>query len=246
MCDKQLLAYQYTSGKKPLLGLLFLCLFCLSTPLWAQPALVLPSDGKSVQEMAPQGGLRFQRHLYLITPSEMQQTALTAGVMVNGIGFTFAAAQSDTTRGLLKVYLQNSDDVVSRRDTNWTIISTTSNSTLLENLSNGQYEWQVQSICNGDSSAFSPVTTFFTADPDACNTASNLRSSAITSSTALLEWSTPLSNEFTEYLVEHSIAGSNDWISNRTTENQLTISGLQAATLINGGYRQFAGLQVQT
>ncbi|NRB49924.1 MAG: fibronectin type III domain-containing protein [Saprospiraceae bacterium] len=231
MCDKQLLAYQYTSGKKPLLGLLFLCLFCLSTPLWAQPALVLPSDGKSVQEMAPQGGLRFQRHLYLITPSEMQQTALTAGVMVNGIGFTFAAAQSDTTRGLLKVYLQNSDDVVSRRDTNWTIISTTSNSTLLENLSNGQYEWQVQSICNGDSSAFSPVTTFFTADPDACNTASNLRSSAITSSTALLEWSTPLSNEFTEYLVEHSIAGSNDWISNRTTENQLTISGLQAATL---------------
>lgn len=231
MCNKHLLTARCTSSKKLLLGLLYICLFSFSSTLWAQPALILPSDGKSVQEVAPQGGLRFQRHLYLITPSEVQQTELTAGMMVNGIGFTFAAAQSDTTRGLLKVYLQNTDDIVSRRDTNWTYISTTANTSLLDGLSGGQYEWQVQAICDGDSSSFSPLTTFVTVDPNTCNAASNLRSSGITSSTALLEWSAPLSNGFTEYLVEHSIAGSNNWISNRTTETQLSISGLAAATI---------------
>ncbi len=242
MCNKNPLVARCTSNRKLLLGLLYICLFSFSSTLWAQPALILPSDGKSVQEVAPQGGLRFQRHLYLITPSEMQQTELTAGMMVNGIGFTFSATQSDTTRGLLKVYLQNTDDIVSRRDTNWTYIPTTSNTSLLDGLSSGQYEWQVQAICDGDSSSFSPATTFFTADPDACNTASNLRSSAITSSTALLEWSAPVSNDFTEYLVEHSIAGSNDWVSNRTTENQLTISGLQVATLYQWRVQTICGV----
>lgn len=231
MCNKHLLVARCTSSKKLLLGLLYICLFSFSSTLWAQPALILPSDGKSVQEVAPQGGLRFQRHLYLITPSEVQQTELTAGMMVNGIGFTFSAAQSDTTRGLLKVYLQNTDDAISRRDTNWTLVTSSSNAVLLDNLSNGLYEWQVQTICEGDSSSFSPLVTFTTADPEDCNAASNLQSSAITSSSALLEWATPVSNNFTEYLVEHSIAGTNDWISSTTTETQLNISGLSPNTI---------------
>ncbi len=231
MCNKHPFISLGLNSQKVFQGLLWFWFFCLSTPLLGQPALVLPTDGKSVQEIAPQGALQFQRHLYLITPAEMLGTELTNGMSINGIGFTFAAAQSDTTRGLLKVYLQNTDDAVSRRDTNWTFVSTTSNSTLLENLSSGQYEWQVQSICDGDSSAFSPLTTFVTADPEVCNAASNLQSSAITSSSALLEWAAPISNDFTEYLVEHSIAGSNDWTSNTTTETQLSISGLNPNTI---------------
>ncbi|MBX2874405.1 MAG: fibronectin type III domain-containing protein, partial [Saprospiraceae bacterium] len=212
-------------------GLIWLFLISLSGPLLAQPALVLPSDGKSVQEIAPQGGLRFQRHLYLITPAEMLETEFTSGMSVNGIGFTLAAAQSDTTRGLLKVYLQNTADAVSRRDTNWTLVSTTATNAMLEGLANGQYEWQIQSICDGDGSAFSPLTNFETADPEACNTASNLKSSQITTTSALLEWSSPFSTGFSEYVVEHSIAGSDSWTSNTTTETQLNISGLAANTI---------------
>lgn len=231
MCNKHPFISIQPGSTKVHRGLLWFWLFCLCTPLWGQPALVLPSDGKSVQEIAPQGGLRFQRQLYLITPAEMQGSELTNGMAINGIGFTFAAAQSDTTRGMLQVYLQNTDDVVSRRDISWTFVSSASNAVLLDNLSNGQYEWQVQTICAGDSSSFSPLVTFATADPEACNAASNLQSSVITSSSALLEWSAPISNEFTEYLVEHAIAGTNDWTSNTTTETQLNISGLTPSTI---------------
>jgi len=211
-------------------GLLLLLLF-FYTPSFAQPALVLPSNGRSVQEAAPQGGLRFQRHMYLITPAEMQQTAFSSGMPVNGIGFTFAAAQSDTTRGQLKVYLQNTTDVVSRRDTNWILVPSTSNSLTLDNLASGKYEWQVQTVCAATSSTFSPSFNFETADPDNCNATSNLTSSQITTSSALLEWSSPISNGFDEYLVEYAVAGSGDWVSTTTTETQVSISGLAANTI---------------
>lgn len=213
------------------LGLLLLLLSTLSLSSLAQPALVLPGDGKSAQEVAPQGGLRFQRHMYLITAEEMQQTEFNAGLMINGIGFTLAAAQSDTTRGQLKVYLQNTSDLVSRRDTQWTFLSSTGNSLSLADLVSGQYEWQMQTVCSGDSSAFSGSLTFETADPETCNAASNLQVSQITTSSALLEWSAPLSNNFTEYLVEYSIAGSGIWTSTSTTESQLDITGLASDTI---------------
>lgn len=211
-------------------GLLLLLLF-LYTPSFAQPALVLPSNGKSVQEAAPQGGLRFQRHMYLITPAEMQQTVFSNGMSVNGIGFTFAAAQSDTTRGQLKVYLQNTNDLVSRRDTNWMLIPSATNSLSLDDLAPGKYEWQVQTVCAATSSSFSSSFNFETADPDNCNATSNLSSSQITTSSALLEWSSPVSDGFVEYLVEYAVAGSGDWISTITTGTQLNISGLSANTI---------------
>lgn len=231
MCNKHPFIELKRPGLTAYYALFCLLLSSMFAPLLAQPALVLPSDGKSVQEIAPQGALRFQRHLYLITPNEMQAGELRSGMAVNGIGFTFAAAQSDTTRGLLKVYLQNTADAVSRRDTNWTFITSGANEVLLDGLASGQYEWQVQSICAGDSSVFSPLINFETADASACNAASNLNSSQITTTSALLEWSAPFSTGFSEYLVEHSIAGSNNWISNRTTETQINISGLAANTI---------------
>lgn len=213
------------------LGCCLLLLVIAITPASAQPALVLPTDGKSVQEIAPQGGLRFQRHLYLITAEEMQQSEFRGGLGIDGIGFTIAAAQSDTTRGNLKVFLQNTSDQLSRRDTNWTFLPSSTNTLTLEGLAPGQYEWQVQTVCGTDSSAFSPSLGFATADPEDCNTAANLQSSQITSSSALLRWSAPFSNDFSEYLVEHSIAGSNVWITNRTTETELNIVDLRPDTI---------------
>lgn len=212
-------------------GFLYLLAICCLVPAYGQQQLVLPSDGKSAQEIAPQGGLRYQRHLYLITAEELSQTALQNGMDINAIGFNIVAAQSASTTGLLKVYLQNTSDVQSRQDTAWTTVLVDGTSLPLSGLIPGQYEWQIQAVCDNGESPFSGSTSFATADPTDCNAAGNLRSSNISDQAATLSWSAPISNGFTDYLVEHSIAGSNDWVSSSTTENSIMISGLTPATL---------------
>jgi len=71
------------------------------------PTVVLPTDGSSTQSTAPQGGFRYQRGFYLIQPNEMKASGLVMNDTINCIGFTIGAAQSDTTKGKFKVYLQN-------------------------------------------------------------------------------------------------------------------------------------------
>lgn len=212
-------------------GFLYLLALCCLVPAYGQQQLVLPSDEKSAQEIAPQGGLRYQRHLYLITAEELNQTALQNGMDINSIGFNIAAAQSASSTGLLKVYLQNTSDLQSRQDTAWTTVIVDGTSLALSDLIPGQYEWQIQAICNNGDSPFSGSTSFATADPTDCNAAGNLRSSNISDQAATLSWSSPISNSFSNYLVEHSIAGSNDWVSTSTTENSIMISDLTPATL---------------
>lgn len=212
-------------------GILYLLTLCCLIPAYGQQQLVLPSDGKSTQEIAPQGGLRFQRHLYLITAEELNQTALQNGMDINAMGFNIVAAQSTNTKGLLKVYLQNTSDVQSRQDTAWTTVLAEGNSLSLSDLIPGQYEWQIQALCDNEDSPFSASTSFTTADPADCNAAGNLRSTNITDQAATLMWSAPVSTGFTDFIVEHSIAGTNDWVSTITTENSVTISDLAAATL---------------
>jgi len=212
-------------------GLLYFLTLCCIVPVSAQQQLVLPSDGKSAQEIAPQGALRYQRHLYLITAEELNQTALQNGMNINAIGFDIVAAQSDTSRGQLKVYLQNTTDLESRQDTAWTSVLVDGNALTLSDLISGQYEWQIQAVCPNGDSPFSTSTNFATADPADCNAAGNLRSNNISDEAATLAWAAPFSDGFTDYLVEYSVAGTNDWISTTTTATELTISGLTPATL---------------
>src|SRR5258705_9159228 len=96
--------------------------------LFAQQTTVLPGNGNFSQTSGPQGGLRYQRGFYLVTPNEMKANGLVNGMAVNSIGFTIGAKQNATTKGAFKVYLQNTTDSVSRVDTGWTNVTTPTNS----------------------------------------------------------------------------------------------------------------------
>lgn len=204
-----------------------LLLVFLSTALTAQEVIVLPNNGNYSQESAPQGGLRYQRALYLITPDEMNETELSASSVINSIGFTLAAGQSDTTRGAFKVYLQNTTDEVSRLDLDWTTVTVSTNELFLDQLIEGDYEWQVKAMCGTDSD-YSLLTSFETRDSFNCNRPSNLEALDITDATATLSWSSQYSTNFTEYVVEYGVANSNSTTTMTTTDTFLMISGLTA------------------
>jgi hypothetical protein len=162
---------------------LILTFLLLSTvTAYSQSVTVLPNNGSYDQNTAPQGGFRFQRQFYLITPAEMQKAGFQNGMPVNSIGFTNGVAQSDTTKGRFKVYLQNTTDTKSRLDTNWTVVTTSSNSIHLTGLVKGSYEWQVMT-CGG--SSFDTARSFFANNNlTACNPPTNFTTDNITTSSA--------------------------------------------------------------
>lgn len=192
-------------------------------------AVVLPSDGNHTKSVAPQGSLRYQRGFYLIKGNEIQASGLQSGDTVNCIGFTIADAQSDTTRGKFKVYLQNTTDTISRIDTAWTVITgITINSHLVTGLHPGNYEWQVRSNC----SPFSPILNFNNDNLDSCRQPTHLKEENITDVSAKLSWVSP-AHTVVDFFVEYSPTDTNDWIGVSTTNTDITITGL----IPNKGYQ---------
>lgn len=204
--------------------LLFI-LMLLGGSLFAQESTVLPWNGTFSQENAPQGGFRYQRAFFLITPAEMGLSELTPGAVLNSIGFTYAQAQTDTTKGAFKVYLENTTDPESRLDLDWTTVSVANNQYVLDNLIEGDYEWQVKSVCSMDSE-FSALTSFGVGDSLDCNRPANLQTLNITESSAILSWSSQYSTNFIEYVVEYSLANTNNYTSTTTSDTFLVVNGL--------------------
>jgi len=145
-----------------------------SSEILSQQVVALPNNGSSSRELSPQGNQRFQRVFYLITPEEMKSSELENGSTINSIGFTIAGAQKDTTRGIFKVYLQNTFDIQSRIDTTWTFVSSDSNKFDTTGLELANYEWQVQTICASGSSEYSDIAIFSTLDTLDCTAASDV------------------------------------------------------------------------
>ena len=50
-----------------------------------QTTTVLPNNASYSNKAAPQGGLRYQRGFYLITPAEMNSSGLSSGMNINAI-----------------------------------------------------------------------------------------------------------------------------------------------------------------
>jgi len=191
--------------------------------------VVLPSDGNHTKSVAPQGSLRYQRGFYLIQKNEIQSSGLQSGDTINCIGFTIADAQSDTTQGNFKVYLQNTTDTVSRIDTAWTVVTGIAiNSYLVTGLHPGNYDWQVRSNC----SPFSPIFNFNNDNLDSCRQPTHLREDNITDVSAKLSWVSP-AHAVVDYFVEYTPTDTNDWVGASTTNTELTITGL----LPNRGYQ---------
>lgn len=194
------------------------------------PTKVLCSDGSSSQEVTPQGGTRYQRQFYLITPEEMMQSALQIDSTINAIGFTIAAAQNIPTRGDFKVYLQNTTDTFSRLDTTWTTISTVSNNFEASGLVLGDYEWQVQTVCAAGSSPFTHLTQFVTADTTICNIPNNLAVDNITETSSVLNWTAPRSSGFLEYQIRYSTTPAENWDTVYSNSASLMLTDLMPNT----------------
>ena len=83
---------------------LFLGLLMFYSSSFAQKITVLPADGAFSRENSPQGALRYQRQMYLVTAAELLASGLPTASMINSIGFILGAAQDSVTKGKFKVY----------------------------------------------------------------------------------------------------------------------------------------------
>jgi hypothetical protein len=202
-------------------------LLLINACLFAQQTTVLPGNGNFSQTSGPQGGLRYQRGFYLVTPNEMKASGLVNGMTVNSIGFTIGAKQNAITKGAFKVYLQNTTDTVSRVDTGWTNVITPTNSyTISSGLFPGNYEWQVRAICSSNS-PYSAVAGFSNNNLGGCGQPTNLSTSSITSSTAKFNWEAPASTVI-KYYVEYKSQESTSWTLDSTTNVFYNATGLLA------------------
>lgn len=102
---------------------LLICLFLLSAgSLFAQTdyyTVLANNGGTSQNGRSPQGGRPASRSVWLITPTEMANSGLVTGSVINSIGFTLSLAQTTSTTGTLAVYLQNTTDVTNLKSTAW-------------------------------------------------------------------------------------------------------------------------------
>lgn len=193
---------------------------------------VLPNNASYSGTNGPQGSLRYQRIFYLVKPAEMNVSGITSGMNINSIGFTLSRAQQDTTKGQVKIYLQNTTDVVSRADTGWNTVTSTSNLYHAIGLFPGSYEWQVKANCTSNS-AFSSSVAFSNDDLDGCNNPYNLKASGITTTAATLTWEAATSASFVRYRLEYTPVDTINWIPVTTTDTFYNASGLK----INKSYQ---------
>ncbi len=109
--------------------------------------------------------------------------------------------------------------------------ATTSTSVNLSGLSaSSLYDWRVRANCTGATGGYTQAQ-FTTASPASCGTVTGLASSAITSSSATVNW-TALSGA-NNYDVDYKLASSGTWINSitGTTLTSRSITGLTANSL---------------
>ncbi|MDQ6814750.1 MAG: fibronectin type III domain-containing protein, partial [Bacteroidota bacterium] len=204
-----------------LMALAFLLSF---SHLQAQNKVVLPANDNISKEISPQGGTRYQRQFYLITPSEMKAAGWDSGMSVNAIGFRLAVAQNDTTLGAFKVYLQNTTDTQTRLDTAWTSVSVTGTSYTATGLHAGRYQWQVIPVCT--SAAFDTANAAFSnKDLGNCPQPTSLSTQNITATSAQFQWTAPAFT-VSKYYVMYSRSDVVSWIRDSTTSTSYTASSL--------------------
>ncbi|MEX0595639.1 MAG: hypothetical protein WD512_03990, partial [Candidatus Paceibacterota bacterium] len=68
---------------------------------------------------APQGSQRYNRSIWIITPTEVAASGLTTGATFNSITFTYTTPQNIPTSGNIIVYLENTTDITDTKSTTW-------------------------------------------------------------------------------------------------------------------------------
>ena len=73
----------------------------------------------------PQGAVRYQRSVWVITAAEMTAAGFVSGNTFNGLGFISTVPLNAAVTGNIQIYLQNTTDVSNTKSTTWaTAIST--------------------------------------------------------------------------------------------------------------------------
>lgn len=92
------------------------------------------------------------------------------------------------------------------------------------------YDWRVRANCSGATGAYAQAQ-FTTAAPPACGTVTGLSSSAITTTSATVNWS--MLSGANNYDVDYKLNSSGTWINavTATTSTSRSISGLTASSL---------------
>lgn len=104
--------------KKTLLSLLLIIGFAANAQ--TDYYSVLPNNGgSSGNGRAPQGAVRYNRSIWLVTAAEMTASGFTNGTVVSSLGFNYFAAQSIATTGNIVIYLQNTADATNTKSTDW-------------------------------------------------------------------------------------------------------------------------------
>jgi hypothetical protein len=112
--------------------------------------------------------------------------------------------------------------------TTWTTTTSSTSSVSISGLTaSTAYEFQVQTVCSGGTSAYSSSATFTTTAPP-CSVPAGLSSGNITSSSATLRW-TAVSGA-TSYNIHYRISGSATWTTTTSSTSSVSISGLTAST----------------
>ncbi len=111
----------------------------------------------------------------------------------------------------------------------WNTISVAASSKVLTGLTAGTlYDYQVQTICSGGSSAYSVAATF-TTSANTCGVSIGLNSSSITATDATLAWAAV--SGASSYNLQYKISSAANWTTVSVTGTAKTLTGLTAATL---------------
>ncbi len=196
----------------------------LSSNLFAQQITVLPGNDNYSPQSGPQGALRTQRQFYLIRPAEMKTSGLPGASVINKIGFTLGVAQNAITKGAFKVWLKNTADQVSRIDSSWKEVTINTNS-YSARFFPGDYEVQVIPVATCPIVADTARFTFSNRNLDPCQPPTGLKTTAITATTATLNWVAP-ANAPTQYKVSYKATDASVWTTANTASTFLNVSGL--------------------
>jgi len=109
----------------------------------------------------------------------------------------------------------------------WTSTTSSTNSKVLSGLLQGTtYEFQVQTACNGNSSAWSASSTFTTQVP--CLAPAGLSVSSITQASAITSWNAV--SGALSYSIQYRKTGTASWSNTTSSTNSKMLSGLLPAT----------------
>ena len=80
---------------------------------------VLAHDGIHSRHSAPQSLFRYARCYFLITGQEMNLSGYPSGVKITSLGYNYKYGTELSTKGFLKVYFENTNDVTNNKSLNW-------------------------------------------------------------------------------------------------------------------------------